>query len=692
VKPSVYGRFLQCVDSWPESIAVEIQNEPPERVTYRQLQSMAESIGRWLSENRLGSATHCAIFASNSPRWVAAYLGTIAAGCVAIPLDPSFNADVLHLHLVASDATMVFSDSQHWEILQGALTTRRLPAILLDAKRDTTDFVACSGQTVQSLDSILAVGANNFTPVVPTLNDTAAILFTSGTTGSPMGVMLTHENLITQVEAVLARLRAGPGDAILSVLPLFHALPQTANLLLPLSCGARIVYITELNTVELVRALRECDITLFCGVPQLFYLMHERIFKEMRNRGRATFNAFRFLLQLCNTGRRFGLNLGRLLFRQIHEMLGTHMRYLITGGARCDERICKDFYALGFNILQGYGLTETSGTATCTFSGNNVVGSVGPPLSGVEINVLDMPDVEGLGLHVGEIIIRGKTVMKGYYRRPDATAEVLQDGWLRTGDLGFFDSAGSLHITGRKKEMIVLSSGKNIYPDDVEQHYLKSPVIKEICVLGLESGHGEPFAEHIHAVIVPNFELMRERRIVNIKEALRFDVEELSSLLPASKRIISYEIRQCDLPRTTTGKLKRFEIGETVRHNKEYGVRRVRSSEAPLSPDDQLWLAKPGVARVIDVIHSATNSNSSPIYPCDNLELDLGLDSLRRVEFFVEVQQELGICVPESAMSEVYTVREFVDLVLTAANNSPSARTTRMLMHAGNERKPNSIH
>jgi len=349
-------------------------------------------------------------------------------------------------------------------------------------------------------------------------------------------------------------------------------------------------------------------------------------------------------------------------------MLGIKMRYLISGGARFDASVCQDMYALGFNILQGYGLTETSGTATCTLPRHNVIGSVGPPLSGVKMKVMDVPGVEGAsGTHVGEILIKGKIVMRGYYRRPDATTAVLRDGWLRTGDLGFFDKTGNLYITGRKKEMIVLSSGKNIYPEDVEQYYLKSPVIKEICVVGLERTNGEPFAERLHAVIVPNFELMRERKIVNIKEALRFDVEELSANLPASKRILSYEIWQRDLLRTTTGKLKRFEIEEAVREKQKQGVKQSQFSETRLTCDDQRWLEQAGVERALKVIRSVTHSDSSPIYPSSNLELDLGLDSLQRIELLVEVQQEFGISVPESAVFEVYTVREFVDLVLRSA-------------------------
>src|SRR5439155_23119848 len=251
----------------------------------------------------------------------------------------------------------------------------------------------------------------------------------------PKGVMLTQENLVGEIEVVFALLRIGPGDAILGVLPLFHALAQMANLLLPLVRGARVVYLETLNTTELLRALSERDITVFCCVPQFFYLIHERILKEVGQHGLITRLGFRSLLRFCRTARAVRINLGKLLFRRVHQLLGRRMRFLITGGSRFDAQIGRDFYALGFDILQAYGLTETTGGATCTPPGRNAIGSVGPPLPGVEINILDpKPPEDDGGPATGEIAIRGPIVMKGYHNRPDATAAVLQDGWLRTGD------------------------------------------------------------------------------------------------------------------------------------------------------------------------------------------------------------------------------------------------------------------
>lgn len=270
--------------------------------------------------------------------------------------------------------------------------------------------------------------------------------------------------------------------------------------------------------------------------------------------------------------------------------------------------------------------------------------------------------------------------MPGYYNRPDATAAVLRDEWLLTGDLGYLDSHGNLFITGRKKEIIVLSSGKNIYPEEIEHHYLKSPFIKEICVMGLESRPGEPYAEKLHAVLVPNFDVLRERKIANTREVIRFDIETLSAQLPATKRILSYEIWQHELPRTTTRKVKRFEIEQRVRQEQQSGKMEEEGGPSPetrpLSEEDQLWLERPEVQRALEIVRQEARSGSRAIRPPDNLELDLGLDSIQRVELLMSLQQEFGATLPESVMSEVYTVRELVDRVLaTSGSAGPEAKS-----------------
>ena len=681
-----YDRFVECVERWPQNPCLQIQrHDHTESYTYSETRKMAESVGRWLRDSRLEAGTRCAIVADNHPRWVATYLGIIAAGCTAVPLDTALHADQIAKLLKDSGTALVFCDAKHLPPVQKAVSELRVQLVLTSpenggarsSRQDpgqtraavpTQLEEAAPTQLVADLDSIFAAGPGDFVPVASPEDAVASLIYTSGTTADPKGVMLAHSNVMGEVEAVFSWARIGPEDALLGVLPLFHVLSQMANLLLPLVKGARVVYLETLNTTELVRALQERNISAFAVVPQFFYLIHERIFKEAEKRGPIARKLLRTLMKV-NTGLRWlGINAGGLFFGKIHRTFGTKMRYLVTGGSRFDPAIGRDFHALGIDVLQAYGLTETSGGAFVARPEDNVIGSVGKALKGVEGKIIDSHPAEEGGIPVGEIAIRGAIVMKGYWNRPDATAAAIKAGWLHTGDLGYFDSRGNLFITGRMKEVIVLSNGKNVYPEEIEAHYLKSPYIKEICVMGLEGRPGDPTSDRLYAVIVPNFEVLKQRKIVNAKEVIRFDIEGLSAQLASTKRIGNYEIWQEDLPRTTTRKLKRFEIEKRVRANQLKGTAPADvPSEQPLTAEDVAWLEQPEVERALRVIREAVQDSSRAVRPSDNLELDLGLDSMQRVELLVALEKELGGDVEESRLAEVYKVRELVDLVRESA-------------------------
>ena len=371
------------------------------------------------------------------------------------------------------------------------------------------------------------------------------MLYTSGTTSDPKGVVLTHGNLRAEREGAFRVIRVDERDAILAILPLFHALAQIANLLLPLTAGTRIVFLETVNSAEMMRAFVERRITAFCVVPQFYYLLHQRISERVAASGWLARAAFRSLVAV-NTWTRswLRLNLGPLLFRQAHAAIGGRMRIMLCGGSRFDPKVGRDLFGIGFNIVQAYGLTECSGAATATRLGDPHIDTVGPPLEGVEVRIAPdpaaAPDRE---YQDGEVLIRGPIVMAGYHNRPDVNAVALAGGWLHTGDLGYLDRGGRLVITGRKKEIIVLASGKNIYPEEVEAHYGTSPFIKELCVLGVALP-GAPSAERLHAVVVPDLEVMRERRIVNFREIIRFDLESLS--LDASPPQARAQLRRLD--------------------------------------------------------------------------------------------------------------------------------------------------
>lgn len=657
-----YDLFRECAERWPQNVAVEIQRrEGVDSYTYAELRRLAEAIGSWLQSQELQRGARVAILADNHPRWVAAYLGIIAAGYAAVPLDTALHPDQLNKLLKDSGTSLLFCDDRHRPAGEKALEGSSVPIVRLSSGNRPT----ASGP---ELDAILAQGSTNLRPADPKSEDLASLLYTSGTTADPKGVMLTHDNLLGEIEAVFGWADIGPNDALLGVLPLFHVLSQMANLMLPLVKGSRVVYLDTLNTTELMRALAERNITAFAVVPQFFYLIHERIFKEIDARGPIAKKIVRALMGITRFSRRFGLNPRKIFFGKVHQIFGGNMRYLVTGGSHFDPQIGYDFHDLGIDILQAYGLTESTAAAFATPPTANVIGSVGPPLKGVQAKIVDPQQDEEIGKAVGEIAIRGRIVMKGYWNRPDATAAVIKDGWLHTGDLGYFDSGGNLFITGRKKEVIILSNGKNIYPEEVEAHYLKSPFIKEICVMGLLGRAGDPSSERLHAVIVPNFDVLKQKKIVNAKEVIRFDIEGLSAQLASTKRIGSYEIWQEDLPRTTTRKLKRFEIERRVKENQGKQTTEAEiAAEKPLTAEDSSWLERAEVQRAIRLIREAARTKPAEIRPNQNLELDLGLDSMQRVELLVDLEQELGGDVQESQLAEVYTVRELVDLVLESA-------------------------
>jgi long-chain acyl-CoA synthetase len=679
--PTFYDRFVECAERWPINVALEIQRpDHIESCTYSELRRMAESVGRWITENGFTRGSRLAIVADNHPRWVAAYLGIIAAGCTVVPFDTALHADQLAKLLKDSGSSALFCDAKHAQIAREAVSGLNIGLVLTDPDRMAQHSI--HEHWLGNLPAIFDGGPGKFQPAPSTVDDLASLLYTSGTTADPKGVMLTHANFLGEVEAVFHWVDLGPTDAFLGVLPMFHVLAQMANLLLPLVTGSRVVYLETLNTTELLRALQERGITAFAVVPQFFYLIHERIFQEVAKRGAFTQKLFKSLMGLNRGLRKVGINAGPILFGKVHKTLGKNMRYLVTGGSRFDPEIATDFHDLGIDVLQAYGLTETTAAVFANSPHNNVIGSVGKAMKGVEGKLVEAKDdsqpQEDGSPAAGEVALRGAVVMKGYWNRPDATAAVLRDGWFYTGDLGYFDADGNLFLTGRKKELIVLSNGKNIYPEEVEAHYLKSPYIKELAVMGLE---GKPGAggDRLHAVVVPNFDVLRQKKIVNAKEVIRFDIESLSQQIATTKRIGSYEIWQEDLPRTTTRKIKRFEVEKRVKENQSRKLADDSDlpAERPLNDEEQSWLEQPDVQRALTIVREVAHSAPPTLRPTHNLELDLGLDSMQRVELLSQLEEQLGGNVEESQLAGIYTVRELVDAVLQSAASGAGSPGTR---------------
>jgi len=458
------------------------------------------------------------------------------------------------------------------------------------------------------------------------------------------------------------------------VLPLFHALAQMANLLLPLAVGARVVFLDTVSSSSLVAALGSRGITIFVCVPQFFYLIHQRVMAEVARKGAIARGVLRGVIA-ANVWMRdhTGMNPAKPVFGKIHRSVGPTMRLFVTGGSKFDPAIRRDLYGLGFTILNAYGLTETSGGATITRLNDGFNESVGQPMKGVELRILtrdaaatpaehDADDGKG----DGEVLIRGPIVMREYFNRPDASQEALQDGWLHTGDLGRLDDKGRLYITGRKKEIIVLSSGKNLYPEEIEAHYRESAFIKELCVLGL-SRPDQPSAERLHAVVVPDEDVLRAKGIVNVRELLRFEIESRAVSLPAHKRILSYDISMEPLPRTTTGKIRRHEVQRRLRDR----AASAEDESKPLADADAQWAAEPAHREALGVI--ARRLDRGAVRPDANLELDLGLDSMERVELLTELEQREGTRVPAAARATIFTVKQLIEAVRVAPKTEGDA-------------------
>jgi len=671
------ARILDAAGRFPDRPAIEkVRADGLDSVTYRRLVEDAGRFAAWLTGAGLVPGDRAAILADNDASWIAAYLGTLWMGGVAVPLDTAYKAAQVQTIVEHSGAKILFTIPRYLDTARAAVAPLGPGApqlvLLTGSAPGLADIESVHGVDVASLLSQPFELRTSNLELPP-----AVILYTSGTTADPKGVVLSHANLDAERLAAFAVVDVTEHDAVLGVLPLFHALAQMANLLLPLSVGARVVFLETVNSSTLLEALQTRGITIFACVPQFFYLIHQRVMAEVARGGSVARMAFRALLA-TNGWLRDTLrwNPGHAWFGRVHRQLGPKMRLLITGGSKFDPAIGRDLHALGFTLLNAYGLTETSGGATMMRPGDRYTTSVGQPFPGVEIkidsgsrfppNQTKETDPEGKRLPEsildGEVLIRGPIVMREYFNRPDATAEALDaDGWLHTGDLGRVDADGRLYITGRLKEIIVLSSGKNLYPEEIEAHYRQSTVIKELCVLGY-ARPGEPAAERLHAVIVPDEEALRARGVVNIGDLIRFEVETSSASLPAHKRVLSYDISLEPLPRTTTGKLRRHEILRAVQ---ERAASKASDVSKPLTETERHWLDTPAHQAAVDVV--AKQLSRRDLRPDANLDLDLGLDSMERVELLTLLERRAGTKVTPEVRATIFTVRQLVDAVIAGA-------------------------
>lgn len=605
---------------------------PKETYTYERMFLEIRNVAAHLREFGVSKGDRVAVFGENHPCWAISYLAILYAEAVCVPIDPHGETSTIANFIADSEAKLVFTSAEsagRLSEIEGRLGHTVRKVVWRSGSAGTGD--AFEDWAGSSSDGSFRPDASG--------DDNALLIYTSGTTGRPKGVLLTHGNICAELDAVDRVLEVSPEERILSLLPLFHAYLQIAALWIASTRGCEVVYLKELTPEELTRAMKESRMTILASVPRLWYLIHKKIFDEVRRKGLPMRWLFSSLLRVNGFARDvLGVNLGKRFFRPVHESLGGELRLAIAAGSRFDEDVAIDFHRLGFTIIQAYGLTETSGAATATPIDDNRVGSVGKPVLGAEVKIAG----NGEGKE-GEVLIRGPMVFGGYYRNPEATREAFDDeGWFRSGDLGRFDEDGHLYITGRAKDVIVLPSGKNVHPEDLEVHYLKSPLVAEICVIGLEDeSEGRRGAEKLAAVAVPDFEYLKQKGVANAREAIRFDLDGLGRELPEYQRVRDYIVRTEPLPRTATNKIKRFELRNEYTDGNDTRLPSAYVKEWKFYDDDRRLMDTPE-GRLVAESLLAQGVAATDIHPEMNIEIDLRLDSLARAEVFARLEQAGG--------------------------------------------------
>jgi len=661
-------RFEEIVQRFPDRIAFRLKTKDGYPATsYEEAYDRAISVASGLIAMGCRRGSRVAILSENRPEWVIAYLGIYFAGMVAVPIDTQISPDEWRRLIEDSEAQTVFASGHLLPKLEEEISRCQSPLQIvsfdpIEGERDARSELGSLIEWATGLSTV---------PELPKCepSDVITIIYTSGTTGNPKGVVLTQSNIVSEIQSILATVQVDENDVLLCLLPLQHVLASVINVLLPLYLGAQVVFADTLKRTEILKALEEAGITILATVPQFFYLFHGRIQDELAKKAPPVRRLFRWMLRLNRFSiRMLKWNMGKILFAQIYKNFGGSLRLFVSGGSSLDPAVARDFHDMGFTILQGYGLTETTGACAVTRVENNVLSSVGPALPGVDIKI-HKPDETG----TGEILVRGPIVMKEYYRNSDATRDVILDGWFHTGDLGRLDENRNLFVTGRKKEVIVLPSGKNIYPDELEMHYLQSPCIQEIAIIGIwdEQHRGEK----LHAVVVPNFEFLKSQKIANTKGILRDQIAGLSNQLPKYKRLMSYHIQSDALPRTTTRKIRRLELKEQF-ENKQCADSRKQGVPSTFPARNSALMESTVGRKVIrclcDVYRRETTIDADM-----NLELDLGFDSMERVELLASLEQSLNLELPEDFGMEAFTVRELIEQLAAQVSSDRATGATR---------------
>ncbi|MCU0254445.1 MAG: AMP-binding protein [Acidobacteria bacterium] len=578
-----------------------------ERVRYDELLRRARAWAKDLD----GAGERVVVFSENRLEWVYAAYAIWAAKKVLVPVD--FMSTAEEVAYVVDDCTpgAIYCSAKTRPVVEKALALAAHRPRLLELDGSTVGTESTAAEAVEAEPSALA-----------------AIVYTSGTTGSPKGVMLSFGNILANVTAVVNEGYYTPDSRIFLLLPLHHVLPLAGCLVAPLYGGSTIVFATSLVGEELVATLKRNQITTIVGVPRFYDVLGH----AFRDRIEASGLARALFALAAKVG---SPRFSRLIFGSVHRKLGGKLQHLISGGAALSQETARIFDVLGFTVCEGYGMTECAPMITFPRIGKIKLGTCGQALSGTEVKTVD-----------GEIVTRGPNVMLGYYNRPEETAAILRDGWLHTGDLGQLDGEGYLTITGRLKEIIVLPSGKNVNP---------APIEAAIQAAGSAVREAGVFmdGETLHALVVPDWDGLPIADRGAAEEWLRHQVlEPYNATVAPYKRVTKVTLAREDLPRTRLGKLRRHQLPSIAAA--------LREASAGSAGDGAATSGDPTLAKIAAFLE---RQYRQPVRATSRLDADLGIDSLGRVELAAFLHQSFGVAIPEARLGEFATAGDLARFV-----------------------------
>jgi long-chain acyl-CoA synthetase len=521
-------------------------------VSYRQYKQDIDALGTALVDLGLKDK-RIAIISENRYEWNVAYLAILCGTGIAVPLDKELPANEIDNLIKRSEANAVIY-SQH--LAESMDTIRKshegVCFINMDTASDSDDILSYS-RLMEQGRQLLEKGDRSFLDATINPEIMNILLFTSGTTDTSKAVMLSQKNICENLMNMCSMLYIDEKDTFLSLLPIHHTYECTCGFLCQMYRGCTVAFCEGLR--HIVKNLKESGCTIMNGVPLIFESMYKQILHQASKKA-GGLTKLKVAVKISNGLRKIGIDIRKKLFKQIHDAFGGNLRLFISGAAGIDPHVAKGFRDLGITLVQGYGLTECSPIVALNRDICYKDDAAGLPLPNLEVKIAN-PDSDG----IGEIICKGSSVMLGYYEDEEATKEAIRDGWFYTGDLGYFDEDGFLHITGRKKNVIVTKNGKNIFPEEIETILGRSPYIKESLVYG---NKGEDDDVVVHAIIVPDYEKIEEA-IKNgtapgntPHDVIGNEVKNVNKQLVLYKYIRNFELRDEEFAKTTTRKIQRY--------------------------------------------------------------------------------------------------------------------------------------